>query len=123
MAMPPAAPGGPEDLLLDLAGRIEADGGMPGSNQAERSLATLVALLCFAAEGHTATAGAFRSHVGRLLTFLESRADDALVREALARIRQGAALPGGWADLAKPLRQGKSLDARRARRALKDALA
>ena len=122
-AMPPAAPTGPEDLLLDLAGRIQADGGMPGRKEDERTLATLVVLLCFAAEGHTASSGAFRSHVGRLIAFLDPRASDPLVREALARIRKGGSLPGDWAELAEPLRKGESLDAKRARQALSQALA
>jgi len=122
-AMPPAAPTGPEDLLLDLAGRIQSDGGMPGHKEDERTLATLVALLCFTAEGHTASSGAFRSHVGRLIAFLDPRASDPLVREALARIRKGGSLPGDWAEVAEPLRIGKSLDTGRARQALSQALA
>jgi Ca-activated chloride channel family protein len=122
-AMPSAVPSGPEDLLLDLAGRMQADGGMPGRQEEERIWATLVALLCFIAEGHTASSGAFRSHVGRLIAFLDSRASDPQLREALARIRKGGSLPGDWAELADPLRMGKSLDTNRARQAISQALA
>jgi Ca-activated chloride channel family protein len=58
--------------LVTLASLIEPDGGMPGGNEEERVLATILALLRFLAEGHAANRGAFRPHVKRLLEFLES---------------------------------------------------
>jgi Ca-activated chloride channel family protein len=63
-----------EDLLLDLARKLEPDGGMPGKNDFERVVRSLVAVLAFMIEGHTASAGAFRAHVERLLRFLETSA-------------------------------------------------
>jgi Ca-activated chloride channel family protein len=119
---PAEAPRGPEDLLLELAGRIQADGGMPGASEEQRILATLLALLCFSAEGQTAESGAFRSHVRRLICFLEPRARDPLVRDAFERIKKGDILRGGWAELAEPLRHGKPLDAARVRRSLEGSL-
>src|SRR5439155_2094376 len=62
----------PEDLLLELASRLQPDGGMRSNNDEERLSLTLVALLCFLAEGHTAQSGTFRSHVERLLTFVKN---------------------------------------------------
>jgi len=115
-------PSGSEDLLLDLAGRIQADGGMPGRNEEERTLATLIALLCFSAEGNTAAHGTFRTHVRRLIAFLERHSSDALVREALERIKHGSSLPGDWPELAEPLRRGKRPDAARARQLLENLL-
>ena len=115
-------PSGSEDLLLDLAGRIQADGGMPGRNEEERTLATLIALLCFSAEGNTAAHGTFRTHVRRLIAFLERHSSDALVREALERIKHGSSLPGDWPELAEPLRSGKRPDAARARQLLENLL-
>jgi hypothetical protein len=43
------------DILLDLASRMEADGGMPGPDEESRAIATVVALLAFLSAGHTAT--------------------------------------------------------------------
>jgi len=63
-----------EDSLLDLARKLEPDGGMPGKNDFERVVRSLVAVLAFMVEGHTATAGAFRAHVQRLMRFLETSA-------------------------------------------------
>jgi Ca-activated chloride channel family protein len=115
-------PSGPEDLLLDLAGMIQADGGVPGRGEEDRTLATLLALLCFHAEGNTASRGTFRTHVRRLIQFLERHASDPLVRDVLARIKQGGDLPGGWAAAAEPLRHGQSPDAARVRKLLAAAL-
>jgi Ca-activated chloride channel homolog len=114
----PAAPsetGGTADLLLDLARRLQADGGLPGHDEQERVWASLIAVLCFTAEGHTSTQGAFRSHVARLIGFLEARAGDPLVRQALDRAKHGATVPGDWPALAEPLRRGQPPDAARAR--------
>jgi len=60
-----------EDKLLNLAAEIEPDGGMPGKTIESRIAATLAALREFSRNGHTATQGAFRSHVARLIAFLE----------------------------------------------------
>ena len=62
----------PGDHLLQLASSIEPDGGMPGNNEEERVLATILALLQFMAEGHSVKQGAFRAHVGKIVAFLES---------------------------------------------------
>jgi len=64
-------PQAPEDALLDLAQQIEPDGGMPGENEFERMVHSLVAILAFVVEGHTRATGAFRAHVQRLMHFLE----------------------------------------------------
>ena len=61
-----------EDILLDLASRMDSDGGMPGKNPESRAIATVIALLAFLSQGHTPTGGAFRSHVARLVSFLKS---------------------------------------------------
>jgi hypothetical protein len=63
-------PAGPADRLLDLAARIEPDGGMPGRDFDHRIAKTLAALRDFLKEGHTAKSGAFRAHVKRLAEFL-----------------------------------------------------
>jgi hypothetical protein len=65
-------PQAPEDALLDLAQQIEPDGGMPGENEFERMVHSLVAILAFFVEGHTRASGAFRAHVQRLMHFLEN---------------------------------------------------
>jgi hypothetical protein len=92
----PAGVTAPEDLLLDLARKLEPDGGMPGRDDFARFVHSLVAVLAFLIEGHTATAGAFRTHVQRLMRFLETSAFPALaakdaqaVNEVLAWIKKG----------------------------------
>jgi hypothetical protein len=47
-----------EDILLDLASRLDSDGGMPGKNRESRASATVIALLAFLSQGHTFTRGA-----------------------------------------------------------------
>jgi hypothetical protein len=42
-----------EDILLDLASRMDSDGGMPGENRESRASATVIALLAFLSQGHT----------------------------------------------------------------------
>ena len=98
----------PEDLLLELASRLEPDGGMRSNNDEERLSLSLVALLCFLAEGHTAQSGTFRSHVERLLTFVKNYpttklADDRrkIVSAIIALVETGRSLPGNWFLTAK----------------------
>ena len=93
----------PEDLLLELASRLEPDGGMRSNNDEERLSLTLVALLCFLAEGHTVASGTFRSHVDRLLTFVKNYpnaklGDDRrkILSAIIALMESGRSLPGNW---------------------------
>ncbi len=103
---PPAPSASPEDALLALASAIDSDGGMPGANQSERASATVVTLLAFVSQGHTPTSGAFRSHVARLVAFLESLAGLAedqrqSVELAVRAAREGRAPAGDWLRLAQ----------------------
>lgn len=103
---PPRSPSSPEDMLLAVASAMDSDGGMPGGSREARAAATVVALLAFLAHGHTPSSGAFRSHVARLVAFLESLSGlDAgkrrLVDLALVAARGGQAPPGDWLRLAK----------------------
>jgi hypothetical protein len=96
---------------------------MPGHDEEERTLATLIALACFSAAGHSGNRGAFRTHVRRLISFLETRAGDPLVHDVLARIKKGRSLTGDWTDVTEPLRHGRPLDPILARLLLTEALA
>ncbi len=92
-----------EDILLDLASRMESDGGMPGKNLESRVSATIVALLAFVSQGHTHSRGAFRSHVARLESFLQSLAglsshSQQTVATVIELARKGAAPAGDWID-------------------------
>ncbi len=96
----------PEDALLALASAMDSDGGMPGRNEKDRALASVLALLAFVSHGHTPSSGAFRSHVARLVAFLESLSGlDAskrlLAEKAIEAARQGQAPPGDWLRLAQ----------------------
>jgi hypothetical protein len=66
------SPADPGEVLLDLASRMDSDGGMPGKSTESRAIATVIALLAFLSQGHTPTGGTFRSHVARLTSFLKS---------------------------------------------------
>jgi len=106
------------DTLLELAARIEPDGGMPGGAEEERVQATILALLAFLAEGHTERSGAFRSHVARLVAYLETVTHvHPVVGGMVALARQGRPLEGDWtrqspgprfwAKLEETLREGE----------------
>ena len=93
-------------MLLDLARQIEPDGGMPGMNDFERVVRSLVAVLAFLIEGQTTMAGAFRNHVQRLMHFLETSPFPSLstqqrrpLNNALGWIKKGNAPPWKLEDL------------------------
>lgn len=96
------------DVLLDLASRLEPDGGMPGQNGPERAARSVAALFAFVAAGHTLTSGAFRSHVARLVKYLKS-----LNREifdvAIGAAGDGRVPPGDWLAIARAARAPWSL--------------
>ena len=94
---PPSAPD-PEDRLLELAGQLEPDGGMPGASDFERAVRTLVAVLAFLSEGHTASSGAFRIHVQRLTQFLETSGFASLADKQSRTARSGLQ----WIQAGKP---------------------
>jgi Ca-activated chloride channel family protein len=94
-----------DDILLDLASRMDSDGGMPGKNSESRAIATVVALLAFLSQGHTAENGAFRSHVARLVLFLKSLTGlsshhQRTVAAVIELARKGTAPAGEWIALA-----------------------
>ncbi len=68
----PHAPSEPANLPIELASRIEPDGGMPGKSIAQRIERTIAAILFFEREGSREKTGPFRAHVGRLYAFLRS---------------------------------------------------
>lgn len=93
-----------DDLLLDLASRMEADGGMPGTNRESRASASVVAVLAFLSQGHTPARGAFRSHVARLVSFLKSMTglsgpQQQIVGTVIELAGKGAAPAGDWIRL------------------------
>jgi hypothetical protein len=96
----------PDDFLRDLAGRMKSDGGMPGATEQERLLASLTALLCFTAAGHSPTSGMCKDAVRQLVAFLNSAnlaglsdSRQGLVRGVVNLARVGEALPGDWRSL------------------------
>jgi Ca-activated chloride channel family protein len=103
---------GTPDVLIELARRIEPDGGMPGENSEQRMSATIVALLCFLSDGHTTTTGAFRAHVQRLLAFLKSQTPPGDIAAAvIARVESGKPVQGKWTkSAAEFLAKGKMDD-------------
>lgn len=97
---------GPDDILLALASRMDSDGGMGGKNQEARASAAVLALLAFLSQGHTSTRGAFRSHVTRLLSFLDSLTGlssrhQRIVAAVIDLAAMGEAPAGDWLALAQ----------------------
>ena len=97
-----------DDVLLELAARIESDGGLSGRDQSGRVVASLIALLLYGLEGHTDRRGAFKSHVGRLLAFLGAAdlsefTDDQrrCIGAVLATLDDGNGIQGPWLDMAQ----------------------
>ena len=104
-AGPPRASETTEDILLDLASRMDSDGGMPGKNRAARASATALVLLAFLSQGHTPIRGAFRSHVARLVSFLLaltglSGHQQQIVNAVIELAHKGTAPAGEWIALA-----------------------
>ena len=77
-----------------MAARLQPDGGMPGTTMEERIAATVDGLMRFLEEGHTPKRGAFRSHVLRMVQFLE-RLSRPELGEVLEAVRAGRVLPRG----------------------------
>jgi len=104
-----------EDVLLELAARIQPDGGLPGKENEDRVIATLVAVLLYVAEGHTTQEGTFMPHVRRLLSYLAGADISAFNEEqrrqiatVLDNLNQGNVIKGQWLSLARSyLNEGK----------------
>jgi len=82
-----------EDQLLELAARLEPDGGLPGADPEQRWFATALAWLCFVAACERLQTSAFRAHTTRLRRWLdhtELTQHDPRKRRWLDRARQGA---------------------------------
>jgi len=60
-----------EDFLVELAGRLLPDGGIPGKNTEQRLLASGLALLAFAEMAHITGTTAFDNHIRRLTSYLQ----------------------------------------------------
>jgi Mg-chelatase subunit ChlD len=109
------------ELLMELASRIEPDGGMPGATPEDRILATLLALIAFASDGRVAPAEVFRPHIARLLAFLDAAdlaplADEqqAAARAVADRLRAGKSLRGSWRRLAREYLQSGTVEREKA---------
>ena len=99
-----ASPESTEDLLLALASQIQPDGGMPGDNVSERAARSVASLLAFVAAGHTLRTGAFRSHVARLVEYLQPLhevPDSGLIEVAIQAAGTGEVPLGEWLELAR----------------------
>lgn len=81
-----------EDLLLEDASRLEADGGMPGDSLEVRIAASLDLLERLIDHGSTRAKGPFRHHVRRLLDFLGDVVLNKEQKDRLAKIvsREGS---------------------------------
>ena len=100
------APISNDDLLMDLAAQLEPDGGMPGKTPSIRAARTIAAVFAFIAEGHSLTSGAFRSHVTRLIAFLQNVTalpgkERALVDRAIKLASTASAPPVDWLGVAR----------------------
>ena len=111
-----------EALLVELAGRIEPDGGMPGKNEEQRWWTTAAVLCYFLSLGHTPQHGAFRRHVERMLQYLTASpvvATDEQAGDLLHRLQQGDVPSGAWRQLAEEVLQGKPVTSSQLWKAMK----
>ena len=91
--------------LIDLSRKMEPDGGMPGNDPAARVCATLVMLFALLAGGYTPTSGGLRTHVRRLIRYLQkenhlSEPQRDLVAKAIALAEKAQPPAGDWLKLA-----------------------
>jgi len=95
-----------EDILIELASQLEPDGGMAGENQTQRATRSIAVLYAMISYGHTPRAGAFRSHVTRLVDFLQrlknlDARERMIVERALKASSTGHAAEGDWLKIAQ----------------------
>ncbi len=100
------------DWLMDLAAKLQPDGGLPGSTDEERWIRSAIALFCFMSEGHTARRGAFRHHVRRLIEFLRASPYVSLEPRAqrlLDRVTRDEVPEADWEAWGRRLAQDESV--------------
>jgi len=95
-----------EDILIELASQLEPDGGMAGENHTQRATKSIAVLYAMISHGHTAKAGAFRSHVARLVDFLQrlkhlDARETVIVERALKASSSGHVAAGDWLKIAQ----------------------
>ncbi|GBD36588.1 hypothetical protein HRbin36_01713 [bacterium HR36] len=113
------------DLLIELAARMESDGGLSGKTEEERWLATVIALACFLSAGQSVHFGPFRLHLQRLQRYLENSrltASDPLKRRLVQQLQQGKVPPIPWQHFAKKILAGKRIRESRFWKAVRKAL-
>lgn len=90
--------------LIQIAGLLEADGGMPGSPKEERLAKSLLALLLFLENGHTLNEGPFRAHIRKLIQFVMDPSHEVLREHNVCR--------EGIRNLVDDMKQGRTRVAR-----------
>ncbi len=92
----------PMDELLDLLGRLEPDGGLPGRTMERRILASLFLLLRLLLAKGAPAGSPFRAHIERLMTFLRTASARLephrrrLIDAVLELADLGSTLEGQW---------------------------
>jgi Ca-activated chloride channel family protein len=106
----PTPPPDETDRLLQIASSLQPDGGVSGTDNEDRALKTIAALLFFLSQGHTPEQGAFRAHVEKMVRFLEGLAGLAngeTVKKMTAFAREGKKpaqiAAESWKDVAQAL--------------------
>lgn len=90
------------DLLFELLGRLELDGGLPGRTTERRILASLFLLLRLLEEGGSPETSPYRLDIERIIEFLRSATEALaayhrrLIEAALELIEKGSTLKGEW---------------------------
>jgi hypothetical protein len=89
------------DILFELVALMNPDGGMPGKNEEERVLYSLLMLLHLSMQPQE-VADAFKLHYDRLLQYIETNktqltlVQSERVTRALNKIQQGKPIQGAW---------------------------
>ncbi|MDW8310700.1 MAG: hypothetical protein RMK20_15105, partial [Verrucomicrobiales bacterium] len=104
------------ELGLKLAASIQADGGLPGKDDSERLMQTLVAVL-FLLSLEAETGPLFRPHLARLLAFLKAGshaltgARRTIVERVLDLAERRIAVEGDWFGEASAIVSGRDIRA------------
>ena len=103
--------------LITIASSLESDGGMPGANEEERIVNSMVAVCLLVGDGDILKYRPFRAHVKRLLDFLKTQIlslNDSEKRKSaeslLAILTSGSHLKEDWRGFLPQILAGQKID-------------
>jgi Ca-activated chloride channel family protein len=117
-----------EGLLVELTGRIQSDGGMPGADTQDRIVASALVLLALLEAAASGQERIFSAHISRMIRFLGSQVSrvpteemESTICRLLERAEHLKMTPGAWLDLCKEYNRG-NFNVRTAWRCIRGAI-